>query len=103
MKIAVIVLHFRNLSNTLECLNSLIRQDYCNFEIILVDNGPQDTLLVDAMRTYPHLHFIRNERNLGFAEGKIMSEYATPLSLRLMQFYYLTMIQRVPRIFLALS
>jgi GT2 family glycosyltransferase len=69
MKIAVIVLHFRNLGDTLECLDSLIQQDYSNFEIILVDNGSQDSFLLDAVKNYPRLQFIRNDRNFGFAEG----------------------------------
>ncbi len=69
MKIVVIVLHFRNLDDTVECLDSLIQQDYSNFEIILVDNGSQDAPLVDAVKSYPRLHCIRNESNLGFAEG----------------------------------
>jgi GT2 family glycosyltransferase len=69
MKIVVIILHFRNLVDTLECLDSLIQQDYSNFEILLVDNGSQDSSLEDAVKIYPRLHFIRNEKNLGFAEG----------------------------------
>lgn len=69
MNIAVIVLHFGNLDDTLECLDSLIQQDYSNFEIILVDNCSQDASLVDAIKIYPRLHLIRNEKNLGFAEG----------------------------------
>jgi GT2 family glycosyltransferase len=69
MKIAVIILHFGNLADTLECLDSLGLQDYSNFEIILVDNGSGDVSLANAIKNYPRLHFIKNERNLGFAEG----------------------------------
>lgn len=93
MKIAVIILHHRNLSDTLECLASLTCQDYSNFEIILIDNGSQDASLVEAVRNSPNLSFeffssksadakqikhetqvprvvfIKNDSNLGFAEG----------------------------------
>lgn len=69
MKIAVIVLHFGNLSDTLECLNSLTQQDYSDFEIILVDNGSQNPSLAEALKNFQHLFFIKNESNLGFAEG----------------------------------
>lgn len=48
MKIGVVVLHYKNHSDTQECLESLKKQDYPHFEIFLVDNG---------------------EKNLGFAEG----------------------------------
>ncbi len=65
MKIAVIVLHFRNLDDTLECLESLKQQDYPHFEIILVDNGSQELQGAEI----PNLSVIRNPKNLGFAEG----------------------------------
>ena len=69
MKIAVILLHFGNLSDTVECLHSLTQQDYSDFEIILVDNGSQDLALADTLKNFKRLFFIKNELNLGFAEG----------------------------------
>ncbi|MGC2596224.1 MAG: glycosyltransferase family 2 protein [Rhabdochlamydiaceae bacterium] len=69
MKIAVVILHYRNLADTLECLESLNRQDHSNFEIIFVDNGSQDPNVEDAVKHFPRLFFVRNETNLGFAEG----------------------------------
>jgi GT2 family glycosyltransferase len=69
MKIAVVVLHYRNLSDTLECLDSLKRQDYSNFEIILVDNGSKDPEIESAVSQCHGLYFIQNMDNLGFAEG----------------------------------
>jgi GT2 family glycosyltransferase len=69
MKIAVVVLHYRNLSDTLECLDSLERQDYPHFEIVLVNNDPTDAACKNSTAGYTRLHFIQNEKNLGFAEG----------------------------------
>jgi GT2 family glycosyltransferase len=69
MKIAVVVLHYRNLSDTLECLDSLDHQDYPNREIILVDNGSGDLELEEAVKKHAGIHFIQNSDNLGFAEG----------------------------------
>ena len=69
MKIAVIILHYRHLSDTLECLASLSRQDYSNFEIILIDNGSQDSSVEDAVKCFPRLLFLKSPINLGFAEG----------------------------------
>ncbi len=69
MKIAVIVLHYQNLADTIECLESLKAQDYPNFEVILVDNASNDSDLSLKTKNYPHLYLIRNETNLGFAEG----------------------------------
>lgn len=69
MKIAVIVLHFGKLCDTLECLNTLKQQDYPNFEIILVDNGSQDPSIAEAVKDVQPLFLIKNASNLGFAEG----------------------------------
>ena len=68
LKLAVIVLHYRNLDDTLECLESLERQDYAHFEVILIDNGSSDPL-EEAVKKFPRLLLLRNEANLGYAEG----------------------------------
>jgi len=41
-ELAVIVLNWNNWKDTLECLSSLLKQSYKNFEIILLDNGSTD-------------------------------------------------------------
>ncbi len=68
MKIAVVVLHYRNLEDTLECLDSLQKQDYLHYEIILVDNASGDPLK-EIVKDRAKLHLISNPKNLGFAEG----------------------------------
>jgi GT2 family glycosyltransferase len=69
MRIAVVVLHYHNLADTLECLDSLQSQNYDNYEVILVDNGSHDPHLESALGNYSLLTLIRNEDNQGFAEG----------------------------------
>lgn len=66
-KFAIIVLHYCGLDDTLECLDSLEKLDYQSFELILVDNGSTD--LKTLKERHPHLIFVENEENLGFAEG----------------------------------
>jgi GT2 family glycosyltransferase len=68
MHIAIIVLHYKNLPDTLECLHSLAKIDYPSFEIILIDNGSSDDLAV-AYDLFTSLTIVRNAKNLGFAEG----------------------------------
>jgi len=49
-----------------------LETDYPNFEVILVDNGSTDGSLEIASRLFSKnqiVRIIRNERNLGFAEG----------------------------------
>jgi GT2 family glycosyltransferase len=41
-KVAIIILNWNGWENTIECLESLYKIDYPNYEIILVDNGSKD-------------------------------------------------------------
>ncbi len=68
MKIAVIILHYQNLTDTLECLESLKSQDYTDYEILVVDNGSNDNL-ESSIQNHPRIHHLKNPTNLGFAEG----------------------------------
>lgn len=54
---------------TLECLASLAALDYRNTQIIVVDNGSTDDSVAAIRERYPDVILIRNERNVGFAEG----------------------------------
>lgn len=64
MKCSIVVLHYKNIEDTQECIASLSKIDYPSFDIILVDNGSEDDLA-----RFAHLDIVRNGRNLGFAEG----------------------------------
>lgn len=50
-----------------DCLNSVLRTDYPDFEIIVVDNGSRDSSAEIVSRFSPRLRILRNETNLGFA------------------------------------
>jgi GT2 family glycosyltransferase len=69
MKIAVVVLHYKNLSDTLECLDSLSLQDYPSYDVVLIDNNSGDAELEGALLKYSNLFFLKSPTNLGFAGG----------------------------------
>lgn len=55
-----------------EQMDSLIRQDYPNLEIIIVDDCSTDStvrILSEYSEKYPHIRVISNERNLGFVKN----------------------------------
>jgi GT2 family glycosyltransferase len=72
-RVSVIILTFNNLDLTRACLDSvLLRSDYPNLEVILVDNASSDdtpAYLEDFARRHPEVRVVLNSENLGFAAG----------------------------------
>jgi len=65
----IIVLNWNGRDDTLECLRSLQKLDYPNFDTIVVDNGSTDGS-ENAIRTsFPLAQFIQTGKNLGYAGG----------------------------------
>ena len=52
-----------------ECLDSVLKSNYPNLEIIFVDNGSIDGSADYVAKNFPEIKIIRNEINLGFSEG----------------------------------
>lgn len=70
-KVAVIVLNWNGISDTLACVESLTRQSYTNFEIFVVDNAssePSTRVLLNTIKS-DSIHIIHNQKNIGFAGG----------------------------------
>ena len=38
-KVAIIILNYNNWQDTIECLESVLRNDYPNYQVIVIDNG----------------------------------------------------------------
>ena len=69
-KISVIILNWNGLEDTIECLESLRKATYPNYDVVLVDNGSEGNdvrILREKFGNY--IHIIENDRNYGFAEG----------------------------------
>jgi len=67
--IAVVILNWNGLSDTIECLESLRRCSYVPLSLYVIDNGSKAKIGEVMREKFPHVHLIENERNLGFAEG----------------------------------
>lgn len=52
-----------------DCLDSLEKQSYKNFEIIIVDNGSTDSSIEFIKNNFPKIKIIKLEKNLGFAKA----------------------------------
>jgi len=69
-KVSIIILNWNGWPDTMECLESLNRLDYSNFEIILIDNNSKERLPLVNMRFLKLSIFqVFNDNNLGFAGG----------------------------------
>jgi GT2 family glycosyltransferase len=69
-KVSIIILNWNGLNDTIECLESLKRIVYPNYEVIVVDNassGKDVEILNKKFKNYMKL--IKNDKNYGFAEG----------------------------------
>lgn len=73
-KISIIILHYENLSDTKQCLDSLlpyIFNEDAEVNIIVVDNGSRKEKLISIKNEYDYenIVFLYNENNMGFAKG----------------------------------
>ncbi|MBT9148582.1 MAG: Poly-beta-1,6-N-acetyl-D-glucosamine synthase [Syntrophomonadaceae bacterium] len=69
-KVSIIILNWNGLEDTIECLESLKKITYPNYEVIVVDNGSEGNDVAVLREGFgDFIHIIGNDRNYGFAEG----------------------------------
>jgi len=69
-RVSIIVLNWNGVRDTVECLESLKKITYPNYEVIVVDNGSTgDDADVLEERFGDYIHLIRNDENYGYAGG----------------------------------
>jgi GT2 family glycosyltransferase len=71
-KVAIVILNWNGLGDTLDCIESVSKQEYGNFLIILVDNGSTDGSPAIVRQRYPAVTIIVNHTNTGFSMGNNM-------------------------------
>ncbi|MBN1178458.1 MAG: glycosyltransferase family 2 protein [Anaerolineae bacterium] len=68
-RVAVIILNWNGLQDTLDCLGSLGSVDYPEYDVLVVDNGSGDGSPAAIRAGYPDVALWENPRNLGFTGG----------------------------------
>lgn len=69
-RILCCVVNWNGLSDTIECLESILRLDYPDFDVLVVDNGSlQDEAAAIEKRFEGRVATLRSARNEGFAGG----------------------------------
>ncbi|MCI0381663.1 MAG: glycosyltransferase family 2 protein [Chlamydiae bacterium] len=68
-KIAILILHYKNIADTYECLTSVFRISYPHFSVIVIDNCSTDLSELELKERFPKVTILKNKANLGYAEG----------------------------------
>lgn len=68
-KVFILILNYNGKKTLMPCLQSVYQANYPNFEVIVIDNDSKDGSLEESKHRFPRTHFIKNDKNLGFAAG----------------------------------
>ena len=67
--VAIIIINYNGLADTVECLQSLRLSTYRVYRVILVDNASRENPCPILERDFPEVCTVRSEVNLGFTGG----------------------------------
>ena len=68
-KVYIIVLNWNMADDSVECIDSLKKLNYDNFQILLIDNGSSDESVTIFKKRFPGIEMIQNKENEGYAGG----------------------------------
>jgi GT2 family glycosyltransferase len=75
--ISIIIVNWNGLRWLPDCLGSLAKQDWKNYEIIFVDNASNDESVTWVKKHYPKTKILINKTNLGFSDANNVGYKAT--------------------------
>ncbi len=68
-KVLIILLNWNGKNDTIECIESLKKLTYTEYDILVIDNGSSEDPSDAFKQLFPDILIIRNGCNLGFAGG----------------------------------
>lgn len=69
VRIAVVIVNWNRRSDTMRCIESLVKSAYRSLDITVVDNASTDDSVSTIREAFRYVQIIQNQQNLGFAEG----------------------------------
>ena len=67
--VSIIILNYNAGNLLLDCVDSVFKSTYPNFEVIIVDNLSTDNSHIRCKEKFKKIQLIENEKNLGYCEG----------------------------------
>ena len=68
-RVVIIILNWNKGQDTIECLHSVYRMNYTNFNVLVIDNASTDKSFQQITSEFPDLWLVKNEMNTGFTGG----------------------------------
>jgi hypothetical protein len=68
-KVFILILNYNGKETLKQCLQSVYQLNYPDFEVVVIDNDSKDGSIEEAKHLFSRAHFIKNDKNLGFAAG----------------------------------
>ncbi|WKY44803.1 glycosyltransferase family 2 protein [Eubacteriaceae bacterium ES2] len=71
MDLSIIIVHYKTLELTSDCIDSILKSNLKNIEteIICIDNASNDGSIEEIKETFPQITVIENTDNLGFSKA----------------------------------
>ena len=70
--IGIVVLNYKNYTETIKCVDSILEQKEVKVNVVIVDNGSENESMDAFKERYNDnegIHLIENSKNLGYAKG----------------------------------
>ena len=67
--VSIIILNYNAGNLLLNCVDSVFKSTYPNFEVLVVDNISTDNSHIICKKKFEKIHLIENKENLGYCEG----------------------------------
>jgi GT2 family glycosyltransferase len=67
--VSIIILNYNAGELLLNCVESVFKTKYENFEVVVVDNASSDKSQIKCKEKFNEIHLIENKKNFGYCEG----------------------------------
>lgn len=68
-KVNIVILNWNGLDDTINCLDSLKKLDYSNYQVVVIDNGSENNEGAKLKKQFPDVHVVQNKDNKGYTGG----------------------------------